>query len=53
MDWMREHGRDSWTGDVGATSGGSAGEKQRRRDSERNRNDEELDEEDMVDQRNE
>jgi len=44
MDWMREQGRESWTGDVIALSGGSGGERQRRRGAERERDAEELDE---------
>jgi hypothetical protein len=37
MDWLREQGRDSWTGDIGAMSGGSGGDRPSRRDVGRNR----------------
>jgi hypothetical protein len=42
MDWMREHGRDSWTGDIGAMSGGSGDNRPREQGTERNRDDEGL-----------
>jgi hypothetical protein len=44
MDWMRDHGSDSWTGDIGAMSGGSGDERQRRRGAEGKRDDEALNE---------
>jgi len=44
MDWIREQGWGSWTGDVSVLSGGSGGERQRRRGAERERNDEGLNE---------
>lgn len=50
MDWMRERGRESWTGDVSALSGGSGGDRIRRGDVDRNRYDAGLNEEGLIDE---